>query len=176
MRDGRERVGTGARRLDRIRAHLAMDPEDALGLRIVRLELLVRDRPRGRYAILGLEHTEVLAAEARQGGAVDLGVAADAVPEGRPEQLALAVQEALGRAVALVPENGGRAPVLGLARENAASLEDEHLGALVAERVGEGAPAHPAADDDDICRDGGDACLGGHREINLSASRSSARE
>ena len=56
-----------------------------------------------------------------------------------------------------------RAPVLGLAWQVAAALDDEDLRAAVAERVRERSAAHAAADDGDVGRDRGRAGRVDHR-------------
>ena len=58
---------------------LAVNVIEVLRLGVVRLEVLVAQRPRGRNAVGVSDATEVLLAQAQQGGAVDLGVAADVI-------------------------------------------------------------------------------------------------
>src|SRR4029077_9578410 len=115
--------------------------------------LVIADGPGGRDTVLALEHAEVLAPETRQGGAVDLGAAADEVVDGRMERPATTVKEWVRRAVALRDEHFPWTPVLGFARQVPASLDDQDLRAEVSEAIGHRSAAHAAADDRDI---GGD--------------------
>ena len=64
---------------------------DALGLGVVRLHLVVADRPRGRDAVAVAQLAEVLGAQPVQRGAVELRRAADEVVDLRLERLAVAV-------------------------------------------------------------------------------------
>ena len=160
MRDRRVGERRRTRPLDGVRAGGAVHPEQSLGFGVVGLELVVVDGPGRRDAVLALEHPEVLAPEARQGRAVDLRAAADDVVDRRTERLAAPVEVGIRRPVALGDEDLARAPVLGLARQVAAALDDEDLRAAVPERVGERPAAHAAADDRDVGRDRGRARRG----------------
>jgi hypothetical protein len=140
--------------VDRVRARGPVHTEQPLGLGVVGLELVVADRPGRRDAVLAFEHPEVLAPEARQGGAVDLGAATDDVVDRRMKGFAAPVEERIGGAISLGHEELPRAPVLGLTRQVVAALDDEDLRAAIAERVGERAAAHATADDGDVGRDG----------------------
>src|SRR5215212_10301296 len=139
-----------------------MDAKQSLRLGVVGLELVIANRPGRRDAVLALEDPEVLAPEARQGSAVDLGAAPDDVIDRRPKRLAAPIDEWIGGAVALRDEELPRAPVLGLPRQVVAPLDDEDLRAAVAQRVGKRAAAHPTADDDDVGRDGRRVCSHRH--------------
>src|SRR5215207_1495202 len=75
----RVEVGRAGRRLARIRAALAMDLVEVLRLRVVRLELVVSDRPGRRRPAVVAELAEVLPPEPEQRGAIELGVAAHPV-------------------------------------------------------------------------------------------------
>jgi hypothetical protein len=93
---------------------------------------------------------EVALAEAEEDGAVDLRVAADEVLRVRPEGDAVLVVPALGRDVALLAEDLLRVPVLGLARQVAAALEEQDALSGRGKPVGERAAAAARADDDDV--------------------------
>src|SRR5262249_37969382 len=84
-------VGRTRGRLGGIAAAQPMHLIEVLGLRVVRFEIVVRDRPGGRNAAVVAHRTEVLAPQADQRGAVELGVAADAVVGAGMELLAGAV-------------------------------------------------------------------------------------
>jgi hypothetical protein len=140
----------GARRLGRVLAGLAMDEVEPLGLGVVGLEVGVADRPRGGDAAVVLDLLEVALAKAEQRSAVDLGAAADEVLGVRSERDAVLVVPALGGDVSLAAEYLFGVPVLALAREVAAALEQEDLLARGREAVRERAAAGPRADDDHV--------------------------
>ena len=73
-------AGTG---LGRILGVVAVDLVELLGLRVVRLEVVVRDGPRGRDPVVVLELAEVLLPEPVERRAVELGLAADVVVDAR---------------------------------------------------------------------------------------------
>jgi hypothetical protein len=98
---------------------------EVLGLGVVRLQVLVRDRPGGRDAAVVSDLAEVLLAEADQRGAVELGVPADEVVRAGVELLAVAIVPGLLDVVAVLDLDGARVPVLLLARDVAAPLEEE---------------------------------------------------
>src|SRR5512132_3176246 len=98
-----------------------------------------------------LEHLEVLLTEARQTRSVDLGVAAHVVVDARLElPSAAGVLPALGVAVTMPGEHGLGRPVLILARQEVAALDEQHPGPGGPERPRERRPAHPGADDGDV--------------------------
>ena len=77
--------------LGRVLAGVAVHLVEPLGLRVVRLEVVVGQRPRRRDAVDVLELAEVLRAQAVQRRAVQLGGAADEVVDLRLERLAVGV-------------------------------------------------------------------------------------
>ena len=84
-------AGNGIRRargrLGGILAARAVDLVELLGARVVRLHLVVADRPRGREPVVVAQLPEVLRAQAVQRGAVELGRAAHAVVHLRLKRL-----------------------------------------------------------------------------------------
>src|SRR5215813_3377784 len=125
---------------------------EALGSEVVGLQLVVGDGPGRRYAAPVLDLAEVLAAQAEERGAVELGVAADEVVRVRMERPALRVQPDFLRVVAGLEIDLPRVPVLPLARHEAAALEHENALACRRERVEQRAPAGPRPDDDHVVR------------------------
>jgi hypothetical protein len=98
--------------------------------------------------VLGL--LEVALAKAKEGSPVDLGVAADDVLAVRAERDAVLVIPALGGDVSLAAEHLLGIPVLGLAREIAAALEQQDLLAGWRKPMRERAAAGAGADDDHV--------------------------
>ena len=121
-----------------------------LGLRVVRLHVVVGDRPRRRDAVVVLQLAEVLAAQAVEGGAVELGGAADEVVDLRLERLAVLVVPGVGGDVAAVDEHVLGRPVLGFAGQPATPLEQQDALARRGEVPGQRAAAGTGADDDDV--------------------------
>jgi hypothetical protein len=102
-----------------------------------------------------LHLAEVLPAQTEQRRAVDLGVAADVVVDAGMEGLAVLVVPGYLRLVLVLDEDGPGAPVVLLAWEVAAPLEQEDFLAGRHELVGKRPPAGAGADDDDVV-------VGGH--------------
>src|SRR5216684_2825209 len=71
----RVRVRRARGRVRRVRSPLAVHVIEPFRRGVVGLEVLVFDRPRGRYPAPVLDLAEVLAAEAEERGSVELGVA-----------------------------------------------------------------------------------------------------
>ena len=94
---------------------------------------------------------EVLATEAWQGSAVDLGIAADEIMDARLEGLPVGgVDPALGGFVAILAEDRSDLPVLWFLGEEVATLDQQDARAALAQGVGECPAAHAGADDDDV--------------------------
>jgi hypothetical protein len=150
VRDRRMRERAGAARLGRVLAVLPVHEVQLLGLRVVRLEIVVGDRPGRRDAAVVADLAEVALAEPEEDRAVHLRVAADVVLGVRTERDTVLVVPLLLRDVALLAEDLTRVPVLGLARQVAAPLEDQHAQAGRSEPVGERAAPRAAPDDDHV--------------------------
>jgi hypothetical protein len=150
VRDRGVRERAGARRLRRVLARLTLHEVEALGLCVVRLEVLVRDRPRRGRAAVVVDLLEVALAQTEEDGPVDLRVTADEVLRVWAEALAVLVDPTLLRDVAIVAEDLLRIPVLGLARQVAAALEEEDALAGRGQPVGERAAAGAGSDDDHV--------------------------
>src|SRR5947209_9464168 len=97
-----------------------------------------------------LDGAEVFRAEAEQGGAVELRVAADVVVLLGGELVAAGVLPSLVGHVLGVDEHGVGVPVVALAGEVVAALEQQDALARGRELPREGSPAGAAADDDDV--------------------------
>jgi hypothetical protein len=120
-----------------------MHAVEPLGLRVVRLHLLVGDRPGGRHAAVVPHLGEVLSAHAYQGRAVELRVPTDEVVRPGMELPPVTVEPGLVRVVAVLDDDGVRVPVLLLARHPAAALEEEDALPRRREAVGQGPPPAP---------------------------------
>ena len=87
----RMRIRRARRRLGRVFAALAVDMIQMLGLRVVRLQIVIGDRPRRRNAAVMPELAEVFLAQTKQRRAVELRIAADVVVRVRMQLLAVVV-------------------------------------------------------------------------------------
>ena len=145
-----EPVRAARRRLGRVHAALAVHLVEMLGARVVRLQVLVADRPRRRDPAVVAELAEVLAAEPEQRRAVELGVAAHEVVLAGLEFLAVPVAPVLRVVVAALQHDRAGLPVLPLARRVVAALEEQDLLPRRRERVGESPSAGAGADDDHV--------------------------
>src|SRR5215469_12244374 len=97
------------------------------GPRVVRFQVLVGDRPSRGDAVVMAQLAEILAAQAVQRGAEQLGRAANEVVHLRLKWPAVAVVPGVRGYVAILVEYRGRVPVLRLAPEPVAALEDQYL-------------------------------------------------
>src|SRR3989442_15621161 len=77
MTDRRMRIRSTGRWIRGILFPAAVHLVELLGLRVIRLQVLVRDRPRGREAAPMLDLPKALPAEAEHRGAIELGVASN---------------------------------------------------------------------------------------------------
>ena len=127
VRDRRERVRRAGGRLGRVLAAGAVHLVVALGERVVRLHLVVGDRPRGRDAVVVAQLAEVLCPQPVQRRPVHLRGAADEVVHLRRKHLAILVVPHVGRHVAAVDEHLLGGDVLGLAWQPAPALEKQDL-------------------------------------------------
>ena len=152
VRDRGERVRRARGRLGRVLAARAADLVELLRQRVVRLDLLVLDRPGRRDAAGMLELAEVLLAEAVERRPVELGRPADEVVDLRLERRVLLVVPGVLGHVAVVDEDVVGGPVRRLAREPVAALEEEDLLAGGSQVPRERAAAGAGADDDDVVR------------------------
>src|SRR5262249_40862320 len=143
----------GARRLGRVVAAYAVGHVEVLGAGLVWRQIFIADRPGRRDTALVLDRLEVGLPQARQRGAVDLGITADIVVHAGVERPALSILPGLLGLVALLVKHRRRAPVLRLLRQKVATLEQQHSRTAVAQCVGQRPAPRTRADDDDvICR------------------------
>ena len=141
---GGMRVRRARRRLGRILAARAVHLVQLLGLRVVRLELVVGDRPGGRDPVVVAQLAEVLLAQPVERRAVELRGAADEVVDLRLERRAALVVPRVRRDVAVLDEDVLREPVLRLPRQPVAALEQQDALARRREMAGERAAAGSA--------------------------------
>ena len=152
VRDGGVRIGRARESLRGVLAVGAMHLVVVLGLRVVRLELVVRDRPRGRDAVVVLQLAEVLGAQAVERCAVELGRPAHEVVDLGLERLAVAVVPHVLGDVAVVDEHVLGEPVLGLARQPVAALQEQDALPRRCEVARQRAAAGAGSDDDHVVR------------------------
>src|SRR6266699_1867145 len=131
-------------------ARLSMHAVDSFHRLIVGLQVLVADRPRRRDSSLVFDHSEVLAAEPLQGGAVDLRVPSDEIVDAWMERLARRIQPDLAWLVALLIEDCLGNPVLRFLWQVVATLQQQDTHATVAQRVGKGTATHACPNNEDV--------------------------
>ena len=145
-----EGIRSARRRLRGVLPPRAVHLVQLLRLRVVGLQLVVGDRPGGRDPVVVAELAEVLFPEPVQRGPVELGRPADEVVHLGLERLALYVVPRVGRDVPVVHEDVLREPVLRLARQPVAALEQEDALPRGGKVPGKRAAACTGADDDDV--------------------------
>ena len=119
------RIWLAGRRLGRIGAALPVHAEELFGLRVIGLEDVIPQRPSWRNAFVMDDLAEVFAAQAEQGSAVNFGVAADAIVQAGMEGPAVAAVPGFHRLILAVDKNRFRAPVVALALEIVAALQEQ---------------------------------------------------
>src|SRR5580698_4236284 len=126
MRDRRPRVLLRAVTFGGIFAVNAVHLVQPLGPGVPGLEIVVAQRPGGRHAVRMLDLAEVPWAQPVQRSPVQLGGAADVVMHLRLERLAVSVEPRFRRHVPAVYENRAGIPVIGLAWQEVAPLQQQY--------------------------------------------------
>ena len=150
VRDRRERIRRARRRLGRVLAARAVHLVELLGLRVVRLDVLVGDRPRGETARRGAASRR---SPARAGGTAPRRTASSrrrrSSAPGR-ERRQIGVVPGVRRDVAAVHEHVLGQPVLRLAPQPVPALEQQDPLARRRQTVHQRAAAGAAADHDHV--------------------------
>ena len=123
---------------------------EILGLRVVGLEVVVADRPRGRDPAVVLQLAEVRLPQPVQRRSVELRRSAHEVVDLGLEGFPLLVVPGVLRDVSVVDEDGGGVPILGLSGQPVPAFEDQHSLSRGRQAVGERASAGPGSHDDDV--------------------------
>ena len=123
-----------------------------LCLQVVRLHLVVSDRPRGRHTVVVLQLAKVLATHAVQRNSIELRSTAHEVMHLRLERFVLLVVPGVRRHVSVIDEQVLRQPVLGLTTQPVAALEKKDTLARGSEVARERPSASAGANDDDVER------------------------
>ena len=150
MADGGIGIRRAGRRVGGILSPPAVHVVELLGLRVVRLEVLVRDRPGRRGSTPVLELPEVLPAQPEERGAVELRVPADPVVRVRMELPALGIPPHFLRRVPPLQIDGLGAPVGLLTRDVVTPLDEQDALARRGQAVGESSTAGAGPHDDDV--------------------------
>ena len=150
VRDRRERVGRARGRLCRVLPAGAVHLVELLGKRVVRLHLFVADRPARRDAVVMTQLAEILLAQPVERGAVELRGASNEVMDLGLEGLTARVVPGVRRHVAVVHEHVLGEPVLRLAGQPVAALEQQDLPRGRSQVPDERAAAGAAPDDDHV--------------------------
>ena len=148
--DRRLRIGAAGPRLGRVFAARAMHAIEIFRLLVVGLEHVVFQRPFRRDAVAVAHAVEVGLAQPEQRGAVELGIAADPVMQPRLETVAAGRLPGLVGLVAGAAKYLRGVPVLALARQVLAALDQQNALAGLRQPPRRGPAARPGADDDDV--------------------------
>ena len=148
--DRRIGVGRAGPGFGGVLAALAVHVVQRLGLRVVRLEHVVAQRPRWRDPVLVPQLAEVAFAQAEQGGAIHFGIAADEIVQAGMKRAAVAAVPRFLRLVGGVDEDGLGIPVAPRARQIVAAFQHQDALARAGQAVRERGAAGPAADDDHV--------------------------
>src|SRR5437667_8811976 len=148
MADCGPRIVRSRRRFGRILAAIAVHLVQVFRLSVVRLQIVVADRPCGRNAAVVAQLAEVFLAKAEQCRAVKLGVSANVVVGVRMQVLAVLVEPGLLSVVMAFHVHELRVPVRLFARDEVAAFEDEDSFAGRRQMISQGAATGPGSDDD----------------------------
>src|SRR5207244_8511856 len=141
-----------------------------VGLGVVGVHLFVREGPGRRDTVVVPNLAEVFPAQAVERSAVHLGGAADEVVDAGLEGLAVPVVPRLRGDVAVLHEDLFGHPVLRLARQPAAALEEQDAFAGRGQVMGQGAAAGAASDDDHVVGGAHDPALHLSSSITVAIS------
>src|SRR5271165_1449677 len=148
MTDGGPGIGSVGRWFGRIFSAVSVHLIQILGLGIVRLQIVITDRPSGRDATVMAQFAEIFLAQPEQSSTVKLGIAADVVVGMRMEFLAIPVEPRLFRVVVGVDVDDLWIPVRFLARNIVAALKDQYPLSGRRQVIGECSATRAGSDDD----------------------------
>src|ERR1700757_1268233 len=137
---------------------MAMGIKELFGAGVVRFEVGVGEWPGWRDTAFVVDDAEVFRAQAEEGSAINLRLAADEVGLLGVEGFVVLVEPDIFSVVVVVEEDGGSVPVSFFLREKRASLKNENALACLREMKGEGPAARSSSDDDYVVGVGHDAC------------------
>src|SRR5271154_5532074 len=129
---------------------MAVSGEELFSATVIGFEVGVSERPCGGDAALVMDDAEVFCAEAKERGAVDLGLASDEVGLLGVQGLVVLVEPDVFGVVAVVEEDGCGVPVEFFLRKEGSALEDENALPCLRQVEGEGSSAGTGPDDDGV--------------------------
>src|SRR5438552_7289966 len=150
MTDRRMWIGTARTRFRGIFAALAVHVIQPFGLQVVRLQVVVGNRPRRGNPSKMLDLTEILPAQPEQCRAVEFGISAHVVIRMRMERLSIFVAPFFFRLILALHIDRARIPVGLLAGNIVAALQNENAFASRRERVHKRSAACAGPDDDHV--------------------------
>src|SRR5581483_252421 len=148
--DGRMRIWPARRRLGRIFAALAVHMIQPLSRGVVRLQIVIRDRPSRRNSAVVLDLAEILLAQPKQRSAVEFRVAAYKIVRVWVQLAAVLVVPNFFRLVFAFEVYGARAPVVLLARDVIAAFEQQNFFPARRQLVRQRSAARAASDNDNV--------------------------
>src|SRR5215813_9388185 len=146
--DGRIPVGRAGPGLCWIFTSIAVHLVEMFRFCVIRLQLVVADRPRRRDATMVTNFAEVLFAQAKERRTVEFSIAADVIVRVRMQLLTVRVAPGFLGVVLSFKVDRARAPVVLLAWHVITTFEQENFLAGRRESVCQGPAACACADDD----------------------------
>src|SRR5215475_7472505 len=123
---------------------------ELLGFAIVRLEILISERPsRGSPAVM-FDLPEILLAQAKQCRAVHLGIAAYPIVDPGVERVAILAVPGLFRLIPCIDEDGGRIPIFSFTWQKVTAFQEQDPLTARRKSMGEGDSPRTGANDDDV--------------------------
>src|SRR5713101_302664 len=150
MTDRRMWIGTARRGFRGIFAALSVHVIQPFGLQVVRLQIVVGNRPRWGNPSKMFDLTEILSAQAEQRRAVEFGISAHVVIRVRMERLSIFVAPFFFRLILAFHIDRARIPVGLLVGNIVAAFQNENTFPGRCERVHKSPAARAGPDDDHV--------------------------
>src|SRR5215469_5966231 len=141
-------IGTARRRFGRVAAALAVDAIQVFGSAVIRLQLLIADRPGRRDPAVMLDLAEILLAQSDQSRPVKFGIPANEIVRAGMKFLAVLVVPRFLDVVFALTDYGLSVPIVFLARDVATPFEKQNSLASGSQRVCQGSPSGSRPYDD----------------------------
>src|SRR5229473_5185080 len=150
MADGRPGIGGVRRRFGRIFSAVPVHLIQILGLRVVRFQIVITERPRGRDATMVANFAEIFFAQTEQSSTVKLGVATHVIISVRMQLLTVLIEPGFLGVVVGVHVDDLWVPIRFLAGNVVAALKNQDPLSGWRQVVGERSAAGTGSDDDHV--------------------------
>src|SRR5229473_1500709 len=150
MADGRPGIRGTGRRFGRIFSAVSVHLIEILSLRVVRLQIVITKRPRGRDSAVVAQFAEILFAQTEQSSTIKLRVTTHVIVSMRMQFLTVLIEPGFLGVVVAVHVDDLRVPVCFLAGNVVAALKNEDPLSGRRQVVGERSAARTGSDNDHV--------------------------